>query len=325
MIQKLILFTLAAIGPVTVSSLVNPATPNELEMASRQAALLKDSSRPFVMDIDFTAQLNPPMQGQLRLRWEAKDRWWSKVSMGKFEQVQFQTGEWTYTLRDVDFTPKQVSDLMGLLHVGEAYDKLVTQASKHKIEGGVSLDCLEAQNPDPKFSKEHREICINSTMHDIVSDTRKEWGYASDVTYRKRFSDFADFGGRRYPRNLESLKGERSIISAHVTRLQESPLDPTLLVPPPGAIKRRACPDEKPPEVLDLAHPNYDPHVHGPSETEVEVTVRADGWHRSAIIGSLLLCLRSPCSAIRGRPDHLPLYACAYEAAPLTSEAATMS
>jgi hypothetical protein len=277
MIKTMVLSTAFVAMASSAFASDTPSTPNMLAVAARQAALLKDSDRPFVMDVDFTLQLDPPTQGHLRLRWEAKDRWWSKVSMGKFEQVKFQKGELTYTLRNVDFTPIQVSDLMGLLHMGEGYDKYLTQADKQHTEGGVSLDCLEAQNPDPKFKREHREVCVDSTTHDIMTDTKKEWGYASDELIQQQFSDFVDFGGHRYPRKFESLKDGRPVIFAHVTGLQESPLDPKLLVPPAGAIERRECPDKKAPEVLEQAHPNYNPHIHGPSETDVQVTIQTDG------------------------------------------------
>jgi TonB family protein len=276
MIQRVLLAVLA-LGPVFLSASDTPTPPDMLKGASQQAALLSDSDRPFVMDVDFTVQLNPPMQGQLRLRWEAKDRWWSRVSMGKFEQIKFQKGESTYTLRNVYFTPKQIDDLMGLIRVGEVYQKLMTRAEKQRIEGGVRLDCMEAQNPDPKFKREHFEVCVDSTTHDIVAETRRYTGYASDDVYGKQFSDFVNFGGHRYPRKFESLKDGHLTMSASVTQLQESPLDPKLLVPPPGAIERRECPDKKPPEVLDQPTPNYDPRNHGKTETDAQVTVLTDG------------------------------------------------
>jgi hypothetical protein len=251
--------------------------PNILETASRLAALLKDSNRPFVMDLEFTVHVNPPLQGHLRLRWEAKDRWWSKVSMGKFEQIKFETGEQAYTLRNVDFTPKQVSDLMRLLHVGEFYDKLVTRAETQRTQGGVRLDCLDAAHSDPKLKLEHIEVCIDSATHDIVTETRKVPRYVSDELYRNRFSNFVDFGGHRYPREFESFKDEQLSLSAVVTGLQESPLDPKLLVPPPGAIERRECPDKKQPVVINQPTPNYNPHEHGSHQTDAQLTILANG------------------------------------------------
>lgn len=197
--------------------------------------------------------------------------------MGKFEQVKFQKGEWTYTLRNVNFTPKQIPDLMNLLRVGESYHKLVVRDDKQRTEDGIHLDCLDARNPNPKLNRERHEICVDSTTHDIVSQTLRVWGYTSDDVYEKQFSDFIDFGRNHYPRKFESLKNGHLIMSANVTSLQESPLDPKLLVPPTGAIERRECPDEKAPEVLDQPTPTYNPRIHGSSETDVQVTVLADG------------------------------------------------
>ena len=206
MILRVLLFTGIVIASVSAFGSDTPATPSMLEVASRQAALLDNSDRPFVMDVDFAVQLNLPTQGHLRLRWEAKDRWWNRVSMGKFEQVKLQKGEWTYTLRNVDFTPKQIFDLENLLHVGAVYHKLVTRADKQRTEAGVRLDCLNAQNPDPKFKREHFDICVDSTTRDLVTETRRYDGYAADDVYREQFSDFVEFGGHRYPRKFESLK-----------------------------------------------------------------------------------------------------------------------
>jgi hypothetical protein len=287
MIQRVLLFAPLLLGAVCLFASDAPATPNLLAVASRQIALLNDSDRPFLMDVDFTVTLNSPTQGHLRLRWEAKDRWWSRVSMGKFDQVKFQKGEWTYTLRNVDFTPKQISDLMNLLHVGNVYDKLVTRADKQHMEGGMRLDCMLAQNPSPMYKREHYEVCVDTATHDIVTETRKYDGYASDDVYRAQFSSFVDFGGHRYPRKLESFKNGQTILSASVTGLQESALDPRLLVPPAGAIERRECQDKKDPEVLDQPLPDFNSRNHGKHETDAQVTVLTDGSvSKVEIVGS---------------------------------------
>jgi len=265
------------LGPLTLLASETPATQNLLDVAKRQAALLSDSDRPFVMDVDFTVQLLSPTQGHLRLRWAAKDRWWSRVSMGKFEQVEFQTGERTYTSRNIDFTPRQIAELMDLLHVDNtAYEKVVVRSDNERTEGGVRMDCLAVQIPD-KVKHPQFEVCVDSTTHDITSWMEKYDNYSRDIVYRKQFSDFAPFGGHRYPRKFEKLKDGHLIMSASVTDLQESPLDPKLLIPPAGAIERRTCPGEKAPEMLDQASVEYDFHIRGPSETVLQITVQADG------------------------------------------------
>ena len=279
MIQRILLFALLSQGQMCLFASDAPATPNLLDVASRQIALLNDSDRPFLMDVDFTVSLNSPMQGHLRLRWEAKDRWWSRVSMGKFEQVKFQKGEWTYTLRNVDFTPIQINDLVNLLHVGNVYDKLVTRADKQRTEGGMRLDCLQAQNPDPKFKGEHFEVCVDSATHDIVSETRRYEGYLNDDVYREQFSDFVEFGGHRYPRKFESLKNGHLTMSASVAQLQESPLDPELLVPPPGANRTPRMPEQERPGSARSTIAGFRPPK--PWEARNECAGNgSDGWQR---------------------------------------------
>jgi hypothetical protein len=275
MIQKVMLFTVLALGPMILGAADTPSTPNLLGVASRQAALWDDSDPPFVMDLDFTVFSSTPIQGHLRLRWKAKDLWWSKVSIGNFDQVKFQKGERTYALRNADFTPRQINDLLDLLHVGTAFDKLVTRADKQRTEDGVRLDCLDAQ--DPNFKWAHFQICIDSTTHDIVSETRRVAGYEKDFVDRHQFSNFVEFRGHRYPRRLEFLKDGRMVISASVTALKEDPLDPKLFVPPVGAIERRECPDMKMAEALVHPMPKLDPGRHDWLELDAELTVLMDG------------------------------------------------
>ncbi|KAA6461202.1 hypothetical protein DYQ86_13245 [Acidobacteria bacterium AB60] len=120
-----------------------------------------------------------------------------------------------------------------------------------------------------------------------MSDLLKVDVYSRDELYQKQFSDFVDFGGHRYPRKSVSMKNGRPILNAEVIGLQESQLDPKLLVPPPGAIERRECPDEQAPEMLEPPHPNFNPSVHGPSETDVQVTIQTDGRVSNAqIVGT---------------------------------------
>ncbi len=267
MIQKTLIVFALVLGPSALFAADNPAAHDLLGTAARQASLFNAPARSFLLDVDLTVQLSGPTHGHLRLRWEAKDRWWSKISMGRVEQVKFRKGDRTYTLRNADFTLTQFQDLLGLIHSADGYEEFLTRKEKQRVEDGVALNCVDADRPDAKA--EHREICINSTTLDIVSDTLK---FMNGNVRREQFSDFADFAGHRYPRRLELVKNGTEIISASVTELKESPLDPQLLVPPKGAIERRVCPDQKPPVVLREIEPRYTKGL-----TDVEVTILTDG------------------------------------------------
>ena len=272
MIKYILLFAAVFMSPSVLLAADKFAAQDLLDAAARQASLLEGSPRPFEMNVDFSAQFDTSRQGHLRLRWEAKDRWWSKVTVGPFEQVKFQDGEKTYTLRNTDFTPTQVRDLMRLLHVGKDFDKLEVRKDKQRVDQGVTLDCMQAERRDLK--NDRSEICVNVNTHEIASDTRKGF---EDVVNRAQFSDFADFEQHRYPRRLEWLKNGKTIITASVTGLSDAPLDPQLLVPLQGAIERRDCANIKPPSMVKQAELSFGGRSGLNGSSTVEITVLADG------------------------------------------------
>jgi hypothetical protein len=273
MIKPIFLFAVFLMGPGVLLAADKPAAQDLLASAAHQAWLLQDAPRPFEMEVDFTAEFDTPRQGHLRLRWEAKDRWWSKLTVGPFEQTKFQDGERTYTSRNVDFTPIQVRDLMDLLHVAKSYDKLVVRKDHPRTDQSVALDCMQTERRDLKNDRRH-EICVNASTHEIVSET---WNFGDDKMFRKQFSNFADFAEHRYPRRLELLKNGKVIIAANVMELKETPFDPQLLVPSQGAIERRECPDIKPPSVVSQGELIFVGRSGLRGSSRVEITVLADG------------------------------------------------
>jgi TonB family protein len=244
------------------------AAQDLLTAAARQTALLEDSDKPFVMDVDVTAKFDQMRRGHLRLRWEARDHWWSKVTVGPFEQVKLQNGEQSYTLSNTGFTPLQVTDLYVLLSPGKGFDKLVATKDKEHVESGAPVDCVEAK-------KQHEEVCINTSSHALVSRT---WKSDSTVLQVRRFDDWSEFGGRSYPRRLQMDRNGMTVIMANVTDVREAALDPNLLTPPAGAIERRECPDKKMPVLIrdpDIGFGTVDMPSSG--EDTMSVTVLADG------------------------------------------------
>lgn len=130
MIRRLLLFSVVAVCPAAFAAKDTSAAQALLTGATHQASLLEDSPHPFELDVDFTAVINTPMQGHLKLRWEAKDRWWSRLTVGPFEQIKSRIGEKSYTVRNADFTPRPISDLFKLLRVAGDYGQLVVKKDK---------------------------------------------------------------------------------------------------------------------------------------------------------------------------------------------------
>lgn len=275
---RLLVFFLCILGvcPAAIAAMDKATAQQLLVSAARRAALLEDAPQPFELDVKFTAMINTPRQGHLKLRWEAKDRWWSKVTLEPFEQVKIKNGERSYTLRNTDFTPLRIQDLFELLDVGKHYDRLVVKKDRQRVEDGLTLDCMEVQTQRDQFL---REICVDSATGSIVSDTQKMPREKDSLLHRAHFSEFAEFEGHRYPRRLELLEDGKPLVTAEVEELKEArPLGAQLTTPPRGAIERRECEDEKPPAEIG----QWDLHVDAffiPKGTRVSVsvTVLADG------------------------------------------------
>jgi len=272
MIRHILLLAVAVLSPAALVAADHGSAQDLLTAATRQASLLEDSQQPFLLDIDFTAKFDVPRQGHLRLRWEARDRWWSKVTIAPFEQIKFQNGERTWTLRNVDFTPTQVDDLFNLIRFTKHDNQLVAKKDKQRVQNGIRMDCVEAEHSESNM--EHHEICVDLSTQDIVSDRRKD---RADDVVQMQFSDFVDFGGHRFPRRLELAKNGDIILTANVMDLKESSLDPQLLVPPQGAIERRECPNEKPPVWAGPAEADFRAVGGSRGSTRIKVTVLADG------------------------------------------------
>lgn len=218
----------------------NSAAQQQLDNAHKAADLFRNAVDPFELRLDFTAQLNAPTQGQFFLRWKSKDQWWSKVILGPFQQITIRNGEEEYTLRNAEFTPIAIGDLFNLLHLKDARTGFTAKKQSNNTEHGTALTCIQAQNVD--FQKEAHVFCVDQTSHDVASE---EW-WTQDIKHREQYTDYADFEGLRYPRQLTLLDNGARTISVSVSKLESAVFDSALLVPPKGAIERRHCVGMKP-------------------------------------------------------------------------------
>ena len=263
---------MAAFWPmVVVSSLYagsNPAAQQLLTSANQQRDIFHKQADPFQLDLDFTAQMNVPMSGHYTLRWAAKDRWRSKVVLGGFEETQIQDGEWTYTARNATFTPIRVRELRSLIRLAAGSNYIGTK-SKERVLDGIHVDCVQAERED--YRRDVREICIDSSAHDVLSE---RWDSVPDERDRVVYSDYFEFAGRRYPRNLTMEENASRVIKADVTALVAAPFNPVLLTPPKGAIQRRHCPGMKSPLVIKETQL---PTIGMGGDSTVALTILSDG------------------------------------------------
>ena len=111
--NKLTLATLFLFGSChLILAGVDPAAQQLLTTVEQQANLFQHDASPFQMDIDFLVQMELPTRGHLTLKWEADNRWWRKVSMAGFLEVDIRNDDTLYTIRNLPFTPLRVRDLL---------------------------------------------------------------------------------------------------------------------------------------------------------------------------------------------------------------------
>ena len=263
--------------PIAPAYAAGADTPAQqlLNAAELQASLFHGQANPFDLDVDFTAQLNVPTHGHLKLKWAAADRWWRKIELGTFEQIDIRNGDKLHTTRNISFTPIPVRELIDLVEFAENPGQLVAKKAKQRAENGIRMTCLQVEQKDSK-GKLH-EVCLDAVTLDVLSD---RWEDSPDERPRAQYSDYFDFGVHRYPRHLELRQNGGRLVEATVRSLTTTSFDDNLLVPPQGAIERRECADMTPAVPVKTQEPYYarsaiENKLAG--DTTVAMTVQTDG------------------------------------------------
>jgi TonB family protein len=209
------------------------------------------------------------------LKWEAKDRWWRKVVMGNYGQIEVRNGERLFIRRTKGFTPLRVQQLINLLAFPERWEEPIATKQKNQVENGVDSSCITVEKTGSKSGP--HEVCIGAASGEIVSD---EWQDLPGVIDREQFADNFDFGGRRFPRKIQLREDASMVLTANVTSLKAIAFDEELLVPPQGAIERRKCAGRTDPALLNkvkISYPRWAKQDGTVGDTIASLTIRADG------------------------------------------------
>jgi len=262
----------------SVSPLLGATDPDAQQLlvtAKQQASLVHGQAGPFQLDVDFVVQMNTPAQGHLTFKWEAENRWWRKIVMDRFEQIEIRDEDRLYTSRNIPFTPVRIGELVSLLQFAEGSARLLAKKQKQRVENGVEITCLQVEQENVK-AKPH-EVCVNPASREILRD---EWQMPPDERRKEQYSDYFDFGGHRYPRKLQLVVNGSVVIKANVQELRSAVFDQALLLPPKGAIERRQCVDMKHAVAIKTPNPTYPPSASQNKlmgDTTVAMTVLTDG------------------------------------------------
>jgi TonB family protein len=254
----------------------DPAAQELFVTAKHQASLFHNQGSPFQLDVDFILQMRVPMAGHLTLKWAATDRWWRRIDMPGFEQIEIGNGDMHYTTRNLDFTPIRVGELFGLLQFAEGSEYLVVKKQKqHQDDSGIEITCLQVGQENVK-AKPH-EVCVNPASHEILRD---EWQELPDERRKEEFLDYFDFAGHHCPRKLRLLVNGSAVITANIQNVAITSFDDGLFLPPKGAIERRYCNGMKravPVKTPDPAYPRSASENRLMGDTTVAMTVMTDG------------------------------------------------
>src|ERR1035441_1789942 len=146
----------------------DPTAQQQLFAARQQADIFHDQASPFQLEIDFVAQLNVPTTGHLILMWDAKDRWWRKVVMGDYGQIEVRNGEKLSIRRNLGFTPLQIQQLNSLLAFPKFSEDLIAMKERYQEQNGVIAGCIMAERQGSKSSP--YEVCIDAASREIRSE-----------------------------------------------------------------------------------------------------------------------------------------------------------
>jgi len=150
--------------------------------------------------------------------------------MGEYQQITVHNGETVSTVRNLRYTPLRVRELITLIQFAEDPSGLIAKKQKERRKYGADLACVRYEKEH--FKSEPHDVCIEPSSHDILSD---DWQEPPDEKRQKQFSDYVDFEGLRFPRQLRLQVNGSVVLSANVTSLVSQEFDESLLVAPKGA------------------------------------------------------------------------------------------
>lgn len=225
--MRLRILTLALLA-CGVSPLFGAADPNAQELlktAVEQANLFTGQAAPYQLDVDFTIQVTDPVKGHLELKWAGKDRWWRRIDVGGFRQIDIRNGSKLYTNRNAGYTPAGVRELIEMLEFSQANQsrEMTVKDGRHCHKNHQKAYCVLGTLPIT--GNEMHELCVGVNTNEILSDNWKE---APGEQRSEEFTNYTNLGSYRYPRNLALSLNGNPIITASVTALASATFDESL-------------------------------------------------------------------------------------------------
>ena len=133
--KKLILVTtlfVCCLQPALGSD--DPALQQLLSSAEQRADLSYGQTAPFQLDVDLVVYVKVSSRADLTFKREAKDRWWRKLVLGNFQQIEVMNGDRQYTVRNAEINPVLISDTFRLLGFDAESQRMTAKKQKNRTK-----------------------------------------------------------------------------------------------------------------------------------------------------------------------------------------------
>ena len=190
------------------------------------------------------------VSGTYTLLWLSPRKWREEISLPGFTQVSLLVGDTLWLDRTPAKIPsygafelQQSPDFRSLLMLksGQTFSR-VKARKKH----GIREDCFAVQTD----KRSRSNLCFDADSGVLLSAGNKVGG--------TRFSDFASWGGKVYPRTITIRNADRQVAEIQAMEISKLAAPPAgSFVPPPGATSMRGCQDPLPPKLLKGMIPRY--------------------------------------------------------------------
>lgn len=282
----------AAILSVTLAfgSDANPdQTKTDLSTALKRSSIRSAGSPPFQLTASFTLNFKTPIDGTYRLFWMSPSVWRHEIVMPGYQEKVVRNGDQEWIDRNLAYPPLHVQQLNKLfepIHSLEPADGSAAHVHDFKKEKfqGHEVRCATVESRiRGNFQFVSKEKLCFDAQWNLVKRTKDSFGKEDEL----QFSDFADFGGKSYPRKLQFLSGGGVAVEASISQLEANQPSSGLFLALPAAQMRQTCDQVLPPLAERTPDPQYSESAR---KAKIEgiatlfVTVGADGRVSDAVI-----------------------------------------
>lgn len=223
----------------------------------------------------------PGTEGTYTETWVSRGRWRRETILGDFHRTEVGGAKSRWILDSVPEIPGKTGDLAMLMHIVVLNQQPIKVAAiRDQTLQGSEARCVYLKPNDVGTET----LCIDAQRGVLLLSKLPtlRMGRKSDE-YSCQYSEYEQFEGRMYPREIQCTGGNHPGIEVRVLELSRVSLaDTALFEPPVGAKELTNCPGKmRPPKLLHAFDAEYPKDENQPSSPEVLwIIVGADGKPR---------------------------------------------